>query len=157
MRRWRARARLGSNLILMWCVAYEDNCGRRVASTMVPLAVRVPRGRVDVAGILRRFDAEFRRQIDMATRTWRQETESLHRTFVATRLSRARAIAGATRSSVEDLFQAGLFDWRVALARAVMAAAEQDADIDRRTRLTNLERGMALAAVPARLALVLTP
>lgn len=157
MRRWQTRSQLASTLILIWCVAYEDHWGRRVASTMAALAVRVPRGRLDVAAVLRRFDAELRQKIDVATGRWRQETASLHRSFVATRLSRARAIAGTTRSSAEGLFQAGLFDRRVELARAVMAAAEHDADIDQRARLENLERGLALIAVPAQLLLVLTP
>ena len=94
--------------------------------------------------------------IDGSIERWRERAIAVARRFIATRLSRERAMADFVRRPPAP-FQAGLFDRRAEkmLLAAEASASARAADIS--ARLARLERDARLDIQPVEILLVLAP
>ena len=162
-RRSDLRRRLRERALLIWRVSCEDGDGRRVDSRIVGVWIPArmvsarPRGHLRVVSFLADVDALVRDTLDAVTREWRREaTEAIH-AFVATRVSRERAIADASQSISANAFQPGLFDRRAERGHIGHEAAAADTAQRATDRLAALERTATLASCAAELLLVLLP
>jgi len=143
----RARVELASRVVLLFNVACEDQAGRLVESTLVPLAA-------DWRGTdwLRAAAPALTVRADAAAAVWRQQAASVARRFLGTLLARERAIRlEITDRPIADrrfAFQPGLFDRRAERRTAAdrMTAAEAMDDASR--RLQSIESAAHLTTRP---------
>jgi hypothetical protein len=162
-RRTHRRRRFLKQVLLIWRMAYEDTSGSLVESRLVPVAIElsaVPaqsRRRAWATAMFHDADAEMRAHIATASTPWRQEVERSLRSFVATRMSRERAIAARAIEASECAFQPGLFDRRAERTRGFRAAAVAEADKTAADRLAGIEQRAAAAPGSPRLLLALLP
>ena len=181
---WITRARrpalrrfLGRRLMLIWRVTYEDACGGRVESRLIPVVIDLsaaPGPRNDGARafqasvgtarkaswlttLLREVDSEVRARIDADGREWQETVERVVRSFTTARILRERAIADWLARADGKAFQPGLFDRRAERAQRLQAAANAESDRITADRLAASERFAAAARRPAQLLLVLVP
>jgi hypothetical protein len=167
---WVTRARrptlrrfLGRRLMLIWRVAYEDACGGRAESRLVPVVIELsaapgtPRSPSWVNARLREVDADVRARIDADGREWQETVERVVRSFTSMRILRERGIAVWLAQTDRTAFQPGLFDRRAERAQRVHAAATAESDRITADRLATSERFAAVARRPAQLLLVLAP
>ena len=181
---WITRARrpalrrfLGRRLMLIWRVTYEDACGGRVESRLIPVVIdlsaapgpwndgaRAFQASVGTARkaswlttLLREVDSEVRARIDADGREWQETVERVVRSFTTARILRERAIAVWLARTDGKAFQPGLFDRRAERAQRLQAAAHAESDRITADRLAASERFAAAARRPARLLLVLVP
>jgi len=179
---WITRARrpalrrfLGRRLMLIWRVTYEDACGGRVESRLIPVVIdlsaapgpwndgaRAFQASVGTARkaswlttLLREVDSEVRARIDVDGREWQETVERVVRSFTTARILRERAIAVWLARTDGKAFQPGLFDRRAERAQRLQAAANAESDRITADRLAASERFAAAARRPARLLLVL--
>ncbi len=179
---WITRARrpalrrfLGRRLMLIWRVTYEDACGGRVESRLIPVVIdlsaapgpwndgaRAFQASVGTARkaswlttLLREVDSEVRARIDADGREWQETVERVVRSFTTARILRERAIAVWLARTDGKAFQPGLFDRRAERAQRLQAAANAESDRITADRLAASERFAAAARRPARLLLVL--
>jgi hypothetical protein len=176
-RRSTLRRFLGRRLMLIWRVAYEDACGGRAESRLVPVvidlsAVRGPwndgarafqasvgtaRMASWVSAQLRGVDFDVRARIDADGREWQETVERVVRSFTSARIQRERGVATWLAKPDRPAFQPGLFDRRAERAQRVHAAATAESDRLTADRLATVERFAAVARRPAQLLLVLAP
>jgi hypothetical protein len=162
-RRTRRRQPYLRHVLLIWRMAYEDTSGSLIESCLVPVLIElsaVPARsgrRAWATAILRDADAEMRTQIEAASTAWRQAVERSLQSFVATRLSRERAIAARAIATGDHAFQPGLFDRRAERTRGLHAAAVADSDKSAADRLAGIEQRAAAAPGSPRLLLALLP
>src|SRR5712691_3122050 len=181
---WITRARrpalrrlLGRRLMLIWRVTYEDACGGRVESRLIPVVIdlsaapgpwndgaRAFQASVGTARkaswlttLLREVDSEVRARIDADGREWQETFERVVRSFTTARVLRERAIAVWLARTDGKAFQPGLFDRRAERAQRLQAAANAESDRITADRLAASERFAAAARRPAQLLLVLVP
>jgi hypothetical protein len=162
-RRNRIRRALGSRLLLVWRVAFEDGGGALVESRLVPVVVELsravcgPQRRGWIETIVRELEPQIRAQIDAAGSDWRRAVDSAVRSFTSARTARERAIAARTAASGAGAFQPGLFDRRTERARVQLAAAAADTESAAAGRLASFARSNAISPRAAQLLLVLAP
>ena len=181
---WITRARrpalrrfLGRRLMLIWRVTYEDACGGRVESRLIPVVIdlsaapgpwndgaRAFQASVGTARkaswlttLLREVDSEVRARIDADGREWQETVERVVRSFTTARILRERAMAVWLARTDGKAFQPGLFDRRAERAQRLQAAAHAESDRITADRLATSERFAAAARRPAQLLLVLVP
>ena len=151
------------HVLLIWRIAYEDTSGSLIESCLVPVVIElsaVParsRRRAWATAIFRDADAEVRAQIEAASTAWQQAVERSLQAFVATRISRERAIAARASETGDGAFQPGLFDRRAERTRDLHAAALAESDETAGDRLTGIEQRAAAAPGSPRLLLALLP
>ena len=170
-----------TRILLMLGAAYEDESGRLVESTLIPVAIacglrRPPpehRRLVDevvrfvMAGLPMRLDQlDDARRLDSlppgstgvaALASWREAAVMFTRVFFDRRLARQRAIAAAGGAPRPGAFQPGLFDRRAARQVLVARAGDDEAGGDMARRLVALEHASRMVERPATLLLVLAP
>ena len=162
------RMRLGMRILLVWEVAVEDECGRRVASRAIAAAVsltRLPAARADVQwidSVAKSVTADFIAHIEAASAPWRTRAIASVKSFVAARVAREHAIAAAIDVIDVDgdpptTFQPGMFDRRGHHAQAAARAAHEHTADAIAKRLAMLERRAVLSVLPPALRLVLVP
>ncbi len=181
---WITRARrpalrrfLGRRLMLIWRVTYEDACGGRVESRLIPVVIdlsaapgpwndgaRAFQASVGTARkaswlttLLREVDSEVRARIDADGREWQETVERVVRSFTTARILRERAMAVWLARTDGKAFQPGLFDRRAERAQRLQAAANAESDRITADRLAASERFAAAVRRPAQLLLVLVP
>jgi hypothetical protein len=161
-RRSGIRRALGSRLLLIWRVAFEDADGAIVESRLVSAIVslshaeRVHLQHKRIAAIVPELEPRVRPRIDAAAADWRQAVDSVIGSFTAARAARARALASGIVPPGAEAFQPGLFDRRAERARAQTTATTADADSSA-ARLAALARSNAISPRAAELLLVLAP
>ncbi len=163
-RRSALRQRLGTRVLLIWRVGFDDGNGRYVewqlVATTVDLTTDKHRNRGARTRILRDVEQKAREVAEAAgaRRTAAVETALA---LVLTQLARARAIAAGHRASVErddsDRFQAGLFDRRAERRRLLSAAASSALEQQAAERIQVLERSAAIGSPRAQLVLAVFP
>jgi superfamily II DNA or RNA helicase len=170
-RRAALRAALGRRVLMLWRVSCEDGCGRTLESALVPLAVELAEKPCRWTGhaidhLRHQLEIEFGTDTHVGAdatdfgrfiASWRQAANRSARAFLAARLTRERGIQAQTALPLAAPLQPGLFDRRAERARLAAAAARAEADVDRRNRITWLERSAAISMRPAELVLVLVP
>ena len=156
------RRTLGSRLLLVWRVAFEDAGGARVESRLVPVVVELShavyrrRRRTWIEAIVRELEPQIRAQIDAACGDWRMAVETVAHSFTSVRIARNRAIALRAKATV-DAYQPGLFDRRAERARVQLAAAAADARSALADRRAAFGQSSVIGPRPAQLLLVLAP
>ena len=162
-RRSGTRRALGSRLLLVWRVGFEDAGGALVESRLVPVAVELSHSvwgrqrRRRIEAIVQELEPQIRAQVDAAASEWRQAVESVAGAFTAARAARERAIAIRPAAPGADAFQPGLFDRRAERGRARLAAAAADAESAAADRLAAFAWSNAMTPRAAQLLLVLAP
>jgi len=162
-RRTHRRRHFLRHVLLIWRLPYEDTSGSLVESCLVPVAIELSalparsRRRAWATAIFRDADVEMRAQIETASVAWRQAVERSLRSFMATRISRERAIAARAIETGDRVFQPGLFDRRAERTRGLHAAAVAEADHTAADRLARLEQRAAAAPGAPKLLLALLP
>jgi hypothetical protein len=157
------RRALGSRLLLVWRVAFEDGGGALAESRLVPVVVELSRAacgchrRSWIEAIVRELEPQIRARIDAAGGDWRQAVDSAFRSFTSARTARERAIAARTAASGAGAFQPGLFDRRAERARVQLAAAAADTGSAAPGHLAAFARSNAISPRGAQLLLVLAP
>jgi len=181
---WITRARrpvlrrfLGRRLMLIWREVYEDPCGGRAESRLIPVVIdlsAVPGAGNDGARafqasvgarraaewlttLLLEIDSEVRARIDADGREWHETVERVVRSFTSARILRERGIAAWSARTDRTAFQPGLFDRRAERAQRIRAAANAESDRITADRLATAERLAAVTRRPAQLLLVLAP
>jgi hypothetical protein len=154
---------LGSRLLLVWRVAFEDPGGAIVESHLVSTIVELShvecghRRRERTAAIVRELEPRVRPQIETAAADWQKAVDCVVGSFTAARTARARALASKTGAPGAAAFQPGLFDRRAERARAQIAASAAGAESTAVARLTALARSNAISPRTSDLLLVLVP
>ena len=163
--------------MLIWRVTYEDACGGRVESRLIPVVIdlsaapgpwndgaRAFQASVGTARkaswlttLLREVDSEVRARIDADGREWQETVERVVRSFTSARILRERGIAAWSARTDRTAFQPGLFDRRAERAQRIRAAANAESDRITADRLATAERLAAVTRRPAQLLLVLAP
>ena len=162
-RRTHGRRPFLRHVLLIWRLPYEDTSGSVVESCLVPVAIELSalparsRRRAWATAIFRDADAEMRAQIETASIAWRQAVERSLRSFMATRISRERAIAARAIDTGDRAFQPGLFDRRAERTRGLHAGAIAEADTTAADRLAGIEQRAAGTPGSPRLLLALLP
>ena len=162
-RRSGIRWALGSRLLLVWRVAFEDGGGALVESRLVPVVVELSRPvcgrrrRPWFEAIVREVEPQMRAQLDAAVSDWRQAVESVAGSFASARTARERAIAVRVSAAGAEAFQPGLFDRRAERAHLRLRAAAADTEAAAATRLAAFVRTSAILPRAPQLLLVLTP
>jgi superfamily II DNA or RNA helicase len=161
-RRSALRAVLGSRVVLVWKLGYEDACGRAVETRLVPVAVALSarpqiRDREWMDDLLNRIDADALALIDAATAEWRHAVERIAGAFVSTRLAREQQIVANLRATDPILYQPGLFDRRADGLHRTSAVVHESLTRDGAARVAAVERAGTLVMTPPRLVLALTP
>ena len=157
------RSALGSRLLLVWRVAFEDAGGALVESRLVPMVVELSRPlcrrqrRRWIEAIVRELEPQMRAQLEAAVSDWRQAVESVVASFASARTARERAIAVRPSAAGADAFQPGLFDRRAERARLRLGAAAADAEAEAAARLAAFVRSSAISPRVPELLLVLAP
>ena len=181
---WITRARrpvlrrfLGRRLMLIWREVYEDACGGRAESRLIPVvidlsavpgagndgarafqaSVGAPRAAEWLTTLLLEIDSEVRARIDADGREWQETVERVVRSFTSARILRERGIAAWSARTDRTAFQPGLFDRRAERAQRIRAAANAESDRITADRLATAERLAAVTRRPAELLLVLAP
>ena len=144
---WRTRAALSGRTVMLWQVTAVDDSGRLLGSTVVAVAARI-------LGL--NAPEQVRLRVQQQTASWRDEILVQHRAFLAARLAREEAMESRAGMPA-SMFQPGLFDRRELRTRLAAAAAQNDADHDRRSRVTALEASRSISFPPPRLLFVITP
>jgi len=160
-RRRRLRRALAGQVLLVWRIAYEDACGRRIESHLVPLLVDVgrqstPRRRAWVRRLLPEVEPPLRTLVNHAAAAWHADVVRIASAFSSVRAARERAIAAQPRVR-QRLFQPGLFDRRSERARQLEMDADSDADRQARARAAAAEGAGVLSARGGELLLVIAP
>jgi hypothetical protein len=141
-RRPALRRLVGRRLILIWRVAYEDACGGRAETRLVPVVIELSAARHTwITARLREVDSDVRGLIDAEGREWRETVERL---------------VGSV-ASVRTAFQPGLFDRRAERAQRVHATATAESERITADRIASSERVAVVVLQPAQLLLVLAP
>jgi hypothetical protein len=155
------RRALGSRLLLIWRVAFEDAGGAIVESRLVSAIVSLSHAECvhpqhkRIAAIVRELEPRVRPRIEAAAADWRQQVDSVIGSFTAARAARARALAIGIVPPGAEAFQPGLFDRRAERARALAATAvDRDSSA---ARLAALATSNAISPRAAELLLVLVP
>jgi len=154
------RARLGSQILLIFETSIEDGCGRCVLSEALAASVALTRrppdrpGRPWINEVLAAIAPEAAALVHSTTAHARAGAMSAVSAFVAARTARERQIAVALAPAA---FQPGLFDRRVHHAHAAARAARQELADAAARKLAVLERQAALSVLPPALRLVLIP
>jgi hypothetical protein len=162
-RRRRIRQALGSRLLLVWRLAFEDAGGALVESCLVPVAVdfsRLVNGRHrhrSIQANVQELEPQIRAQLDAAANDWRQAAECVTRVLTSARTARERALAGRPAAAGSHAFQPGLFDRRAERAQAQVVAAAADIESASADRRAALGRSSAIAPRAPQLLLVLAP
>jgi hypothetical protein len=162
-RRHGIRGVLGSRLLLVWRVAFEDAGGAIVESRLVPAIVelsRVDRGdrhRERIAAIVHELEPRIRPRIEAEAADWRRAVDSAIDSFTSARAARARALASHTGRPDPEAFQPGLFDRRAERARAQITTTAAEAGSAAAIRLAALARSTPISPRAAELLLVLVP
>ena len=160
-RRGRLRQALAGRVLTIWRIAYEDACGRRIESRLVPLLVDVrgqsrPRRRAPVRDLLRQIEARLRSLVDQIEPRWRADATTIAAAFASARVARERAVAARPRDQ-RLLFQPGLFDRRSERARQLEIDGGREADRQAQARASAATNSASLSPRGGELLLVLTP
>jgi hypothetical protein len=162
-RRNGTRRVLGSRLLLVWRVAFEDAGGAIVESRLVPVVVELSRAacgcrrRRWIEAIVQEIEPEIRARIEAAASDWRQAVDAAVRSFTSARTARERAIAVRTAAAGAGAFQPGLFDRRAERARVQLEGAAADTESAAAGRRAAFARAHAISPRAAQLLLVLAP
>jgi superfamily II DNA or RNA helicase len=164
------RAALGRRVLTLWRVRCEDGCGRTLEWALLPLIV-------ELTDVPSRWTGhaidDLRQQIEIVlaadTRgrpsgtvaafiaSWRTAASHSAQSFLSARLVRERAIQAQAALPLTAPIQGGLFDRRAERAQLAAAAARAEADADRRSRITWLQRAATISMKSPELLLVLVP
>jgi superfamily II DNA or RNA helicase len=144
-KRWELRARLGSQVLLIFRSVLSDEGGQPVACHLTPVQLGFRR---DTPWSLTQLETFARGAVadDSARNTWFTSSVALQSAFWRTRLARERAIAGTHTPAAFDELQPGLFDLRAEQAWA----AEQE------RRLTALRESAWFSTAALKAATLLT-
>jgi hypothetical protein len=157
-RRPALRRLVGRRLILIWRVAYEDACGGRAETRLVPVVIELSAARHTwITARLREVDSDVRGLIDAEGREWRETVERLVGSVASVRIARERAIAAWLARTDRTAFQPGLFDRRAERAQRVHATATAESERITADRIASSERVAVVVLQPAQLLLVLAP
>ena len=165
---WIARSRrnglrrsLRGRACLLWRVAFEEESGRLVESTLVPVLVEMPRGADGRSTVWIRFlveqaDGLVRARVDAECEAWRAEVKRVASAFSSAQERREREIelAGQTDCG-QPVAQPGLFDRRADRSRQAHASASAEAERFAAGRRRAIHASAQIAPRPARLLLVL--
>jgi superfamily II DNA or RNA helicase len=160
--RARTRACLAGRVLLLVETALEDLCGRKVAASLTPLAVRPV---TPVRDLSRESRSLMSHDLERAVRDllgdhdarFEEQALRLHRAFWESRLGRERAVAARVAEAGDGLLQPGLFDRRAVHGHLTLqhARAEWLADAERRAH--EAARSAATTTRAASVVLMLVP
>lgn len=161
----RRRRLLAGRMLFIWQIGSEDAAGRIVATSVVPMLLRLaptPCGREAPRGLVDRvveIEAHVPDAIDAELRTRQRELLEVCGADARSRLVRDRAIAARHSSSADRRagYQAGLFDRRSERAHRKRAIEMQAFDEVAQARVHAAESASTLSPSQPRLLLVLAP
>jgi len=159
--RRRMRRLLGTHVLVVRQAAFEDACGRLVASLVTPLLVTLsqpssqPASRDCIDECLLAIREHLR--TESASTDWQRESILAHRGFWTARVAREKAIALSLERPSPSAFQPGLFDHRAQDQREAARDDRRALLETARLRIEAAERGLAVALRSPRTALVLLP
>jgi hypothetical protein len=162
-RRARTRRRLGPRVVFVWRVAYEDACGRVLESSLVPVAVDIPRlpcprpSRAWLDALVRALASSVPPLIEAASADWQHSAERTLRCVASMRSTRERAVATSLASLARGAYQPGLFDRRAERQHGGEVASTLEATHDAADRLVAVERLASARPRPPQLLLVIAP
>ena len=156
------RAALGSRLLLMVRIGYEDACGRLVESTLVPLLADFRHGarltcRRQVLALVEAIAPDAMARADVSAAAWKHAALASAAALARTRLARARTIWADVSSAPHAAYQPGLFDRRAERRQFEAYDAASQAARLAALRLGEAERGSIVQPRPPELLLVLAP
>ncbi len=149
-------------MLLILRASCEDEAGRPIESTLVPIAIRYtkPRSRVENRRLVDEIVKSAMEQVgrlDGPPVEGNPDDSSFTRAFFATQLARERAIVATIDAALQDTFQPGLFDRRSEQQYLAARALAADANSGASRRLIALENASRLLSRSAQLLLVLAP
>lgn len=127
----RIRRRLGSRIILVWRIAYEDGSGRILESVLLPLAIEgapVPRNRRSRQLLIAALEGATCERTEAAIAIWREAADGALQALTAARMAREQAISTSIQRRDLASYQPGLFDRRAERQQSGAAAAARNID-----------------------------
>jgi superfamily II DNA or RNA helicase len=161
--RGRTRAALGGRLLLLFRAATEDATCQLIDQTLVPVVVEWPRSlfpvvdRRTVATLVDSLLPRVRMVAAASVASWAESANERTGPFLATLLSRERAIAMTGDAASPAPLQPGLFDRRAEHQYRTALKAAADAEVDRARRLAQVEQQRQMRVRPLQLLLVVAP
>jgi hypothetical protein len=155
----RSRARLSSRVLVVLRIDSEDDSGRLIDVTLVPVTIALThRARVgpdQLKALLRALGAELQTRAEDASRRNRDLAADVMRDLLTRRVTREKRIAQTASGPARVAIQAGLFDRRAERAAFADSRAAGEFAADSAGRLRALARSGTVSLRPARLLLVL--
>jgi hypothetical protein len=161
-RGWRTRRALGSRVVLIYRIAFEDASGATAEARLIAIAIDLTDARQrhlnyrTIEQLVRQVEPRIQSEIAVATADWRRSVEQSVRSFASARLARRRAIAAQAANVQRREYQPGLFDRRAERARDQTSEESASAGAAAAHQLDATSLG-AIAQRPPQLLLVLTP